>query len=65
MAINLKEMRKKAGMTQKELAGLSGVSRATICALERGEARNTTTTVLTRLAQALGVLVDDLFPKNA
>lgn len=61
MGYRVKEVREKVGMTQEELSARSGVSRATICALENQEERNTTSRTLNRLAVALGVSVDQLF----
>lgn len=48
-------------MTQTDLEAKSGVSRATICALESGGAKVTTTKTLLKLAGALDVSVNQLF----
>lgn len=61
MGYRIKELREKNNMTQDELSTRSGVSRATICALEKGTERATTTKTLMSLARALGVSVEDLF----
>ena len=61
LVYKIKEIRKCIGMSQTELAEKSGVSRGTICALENGMERVTTTKTLLRIAQALSVTVDDLF----
>jgi transcriptional regulator with XRE-family HTH domain len=61
MGYRVKEVREKAGMTQEELSAKSGVSRGTIWALERNQERNTTSKTLRRIAEALGVTVDQLF----
>jgi len=47
-------------MTQEELAAKSGVSRATISALENGKPISTTKT-LVNIAKALGTSVDKIF----
>ena len=57
----IKEIRREKGLTQEELSTKSGVSRATICALERDEGTVTTTRTLFFLAEALGVEMDELF----
>ena len=61
MQYRIKEIREAAGITQEELSVKSGVSRATIWALERGENKVTTTKTLLNIADALGVPMDDLF----
>lgn len=57
----IRELRERVGITQEELSAKSGVSRATICALECGDDKVTTTKTLLNLANALGVQMDDLF----
>ena len=61
MGHKIKEMRKKKGYTQTELAHKSGVSRATICALENNTSKSVTTAILTKLADALDVSIDMIF----
>ena len=61
MGYRIKEARKKMGISQDELAKKSGISRATITALECGKAKVTTTKTLLALSKALGVSVDDIF----
>lgn len=61
MLYRIKELREANGLTQCALEEKSGVSRATICALESGAVRVTTTKTLLKLANALGVTVNDLF----
>lgn len=61
MANRLREIRLKKGLTQEELAAISGVSRPTIVSLEKGEARETKTGTLTKLADALGETVAAVF----
>ncbi len=58
----IKERREVLGMTQEKLAEKSGVSRATIAALESGSAETaTTTSTLIKLAEALDCKVADIF----
>lgn len=61
---NLKALRESKGLTQDELATKSGISRATIWALETGQEKITTTKTLCKLAQALDVQVSDIFPSE-
>lgn len=61
MGYRLKQIREQKGITQESLAAKSGVSRATIAALETGNERNTTSKTLTKLAMALDVSVNELF----
>ena len=55
----VKELRRRRGLTLEELAGQSGVSRAMISKLERGE-KNPTLVVAARLAEGLGVTLSQL-----
>ena len=61
MGYKLKQQREKRAMTQEELAKKSGVSRGTICALEKDENKNATTGTLAKLAVALNIRVEELF----
>lgn len=61
MGYKIRELRESKRMTQEELAEKSGVSRATISAMENGVVRNTTTGTLIKLAEALGVTIDQIF----
>ena len=55
----VRELRRGRGLTLEELAGRSGVSRAMISKLERGE-KNPTLVVAARLAEGLGVTLSRL-----
>ncbi len=61
MGYKIKEVREAKEMTQEELSEKSGVSRGTISALENGTMRNTTSKTLVKLAQALGVSIEQIF----
>lgn len=61
MYFRLREEREKLGMTQEELAEKSGISRCTISVLENGRSSCVKTATLTKLADALGKRVSDLF----
>lgn len=65
MGYRLKQIREQKGITQESLAAKSGVSRATIAALETGNERNTTSKTLSKLARALDVSVNELFFEKA
>jgi transcriptional regulator with XRE-family HTH domain len=63
---NLKRLRQARQLSQRSLAGLSGVPRPTLAHLESGTANPTLSLVL-RVAGALGVTLDELLaqPSNA
>lgn len=61
MGYKLREVRESRHMTQEELAEKSGISRVTISAMENGVERNTTSRTLVKLAEALGVTIDQIF----
>lgn len=61
MGYRIKDLREKQNMTQEELSEKSGVCRTTISSLENGTERATTTKTLLKIANALGVAVDQLF----
>lgn len=67
-ASNLKTLRVKAGLTQKELALLSGVSKTTIAALEGSSSEKYFQSIsvgkLSKLAKVLEVGVSDLLPDD-
>jgi transcriptional regulator with XRE-family HTH domain len=60
----IKEARLAKGMSQKELSRVSGVSRATIIGLERGDVSNTKMDTLRKLAAPLGLTLDEIFFKD-
>lgn len=61
MGCKLREAREDARLTQEELAAKSGVSRATIVALESGKEKNVLVGTLFKLAMALGKQVGEIF----
>lgn len=52
--MNVKEMRKKKGLTQIELSELSGVSQQLISAIESGKVENPTYKTVEALKKVLG-----------
>ncbi len=56
----VKEIRKKLGLTQAQLAEIVGVSRVSIVAIETGRYIPTIETAL-RISQALNTPIDQLF----
>ena len=61
MKFRIKEQREEAGMTQAQLARESNVSRTIISGLESGAITVTTTETLSKIANALGQSVSDIF----
>ena len=61
---NLAKIRKSKGLTQTELATLSGVPRVSIARYETGKV-SPNVRVLERLAKALNVPIDDLVDRKA
>lgn len=61
MEYRIKQFRNEKNISQEELARLSGVSRAIISGLESGSITTTTTSTLSKIANALGKKVSDLF----
>ena len=55
-----KALREKKGLTQEELAGRVGVTKAYISQLESGARKNPSLVVLKRLAKALRVPITEL-----
>lgn len=64
MKYHVKEHRKVLRLTQEELAKRSGVSRATIIALESGKPYVTTTKTLLSVANALNTTIGRIFYKG-
>ena len=60
MKNRLKEIRKKVGLSQYQLARLSGLSQSTVSHIERG-AFGPTIDSAYRIAAVLGVRVEELF----
>lgn len=59
ISLRIKQSRKQALLSLEKLASLSGVSRATISKIERGESLPSTT-VLAKLSKALGLSMTEL-----
>lgn len=57
---NIKQIRESKNIGVNELSRISGISAGYISALERDEKRNPSVNTLERLAQALGVTIDDI-----
>ncbi len=62
---NLKELRQKQSLNQKDLSDRSGVSQATISRIETGRVRQPGSSALKNLADALGVSTDSLMDDTA
>jgi len=63
LATNVRRLRERRGLTQQELAELSGVPRPTIANLESGTA-NPTLSVLLRVADTLAASVEELVRRD-
>ena len=58
---NLKTLRIKAGLTQKELAEITGITQSKISSYEQADSLNNVTVGnLSRIAEAIGVTVDEI-----
>lgn len=57
----IKKYREEQGLTQAQLAEKSGVTRATIIALENNQTYITTTKTILNIARALGKSVGEIF----
>ena len=57
---NVKRLREAKGLSQEKLARLADVANNTLIKMETGENKNPTLETLKKVAQALGVSVDDL-----
>ena len=56
----LRKLREARGLSQEKLARLADVANNTIIKIEAGKNQNPTLETLKKVAQALGVSVDDL-----
>lgn len=61
MDSRLREFREKIGFSQEKLAEIAGVSRTTIYLIENGRADVVKTDTLSKLADALGGSITDIF----
>ncbi|MDY5107167.1 MAG: helix-turn-helix transcriptional regulator [Actinobacillus minor] len=57
---NIKRIRKTAGISQQELADMSGVSKAQISRLENGEQNNPQINTVVSIASNLGVSIEEI-----
>jgi len=60
LATNIKKYRKKLNISQDKLSKLSDVTYNTIIKIESGKNKNPTMKTLVKIANALGVSVDEL-----
>lgn len=56
----IRAIRKDAGLSQKELAEAAGIDQSYLSMIESGQRRNPGTRIISRLALALQVSIDDL-----
>lgn len=60
--MNLKTARLRAELTQEQLAERTGIDQSTISAIERGAIKSPAYDTVVRLARALDISPDELFP---
>ena len=61
MGNNLKTLRIKAGLTQKELSEITGITQGKISTYEQADSLNNVTVGnLSRIATAIGVTIDEI-----
>lgn len=58
------ELRRAQGWDQSELARRAGVRQPSLSRIETGARRNPNAETMRRIARALGVSVDDLYPQT-
>ena len=61
MQYRVKEIREELGISQEALAAKSNVSRTIISGLESGSIKETSTKTLSKIADALGKKVSEIF----
>jgi transcriptional regulator with XRE-family HTH domain len=60
----IRKFREQLGMSQIELASMAGVTQAAISAIELGTIKTPSVGVAQKIAAALGVTVEKLFPMD-
>ena len=60
LANNIKKLREAKGLSQEKLARLADVANNTLIKMESGENQNPTLDTLKKVAQALGVSIEEL-----
>jgi transcriptional regulator with XRE-family HTH domain len=60
----IKDIREKQGLTQVQLAEKSGIKQNTISDLETGNIKSPSLDTAVKLARALGVAIEELFPEQ-
>lgn len=63
--MEIRSCRKKAGISQRELAKKVGVTQQYLCCLEKEKKNNPSLKLLTKIADALNVKVTDLLEKRS
>ena len=61
MAYRIKDLRRRAGLTQAELAKKANISRVTLIMIERDERSEPRVATLNKIAEALGKRTEELF----
>lgn len=64
LAANIRKLRKTRELSQEKLARLADISTVTLVKIEAGVAKEPTITTVTKIADALGVSIDELVGKR-
>lgn len=64
MARNIRKLRNEQGISQDKLSKLAEVSFNTVTKIEAGDTPNPTVETVRKIAEALGVTIDDLIKEN-
>lgn len=65
LAENIRKLRNKKGLAQEKLARLANISTATLVKIETGAAKGPTITTVIKIADALGVSLDELVARDS
>lgn len=64
LAENIRKLRNKKGLAQEKLARLANISTATLVKIETRVAKEPTITTVVKIADALGVSLDELVGRD-
>lgn len=64
LAENIRRIRKKKSLTQEKLARMADISNNTLVKIEMGMAKEPTITTVAKIANALGISIDELMGRK-